>query len=976
MASWDHHLTVIAGRDGDDQNLTPADQFLRLIQNPFKSEFQVNAFWASLATSIGLSVFLALLFSLFRPRHTIVYAPKLKHADQKHAPPPVGKGLFAWIKPVVNTREEELADRIGLDATLFLRFAQMCRNMFLVLSIIGCAVLIPINISQSGGAVTQGFSAFATMTPMYVSTEAIWSQVICAWAFDAIVVFFLWQNYRGVLALRRRYFQSPEYQMSLHARTLMVTDIPPSLRTEEALMRLTDEVNPTSSLPRATIGRNVKELPVLIKKHEEAVRALESVLAKYLKHPDRLPAKRPTLRPPRKHQDDHPSGKVDAIDYWTDRIQQLEMKIKDVRQSVDKRNAMPYGFVSWEDIAHAHAVAYTARHKHPQGTTIRLAPRPNDLIWENLSLSPQHRKWRRMVNVLWVTLLTFVWIAPNAMIAIFLSDLSNLGLVWPAFQTSLNANSRIWAAVQGIASPAVTSLVYLVLPIIFRRLLIRAGDVTKTSRERHVVHYLYFFFVFNNLIVFSLFSAAWTFVSAVIDARNRNESAWRAIQDGQFYYKMMSALCQVSPFWVTWLLQRNLGAAIDLVQVVNLAWIWFVKTFMAPTPRQTIEWTAPPPFDYASYYNYFLFYATVALCFATLQPIVLPVTALYFGLDVWMKKYLLMYVFVTKTESGGRFWRILFNRVLFATIFSNIVIALVVKAKGTWTMVYCLVPLPFLLLGFKLYCAKTFDPDIIYYNRANLNDAEALGVGGKPVKRAGDRLNSRFGHPALYKPLPTPMVHARAAEALKQIYRGRLGASDAVGEYSDIAMQSMSTSQPGKANDQPPLAPFEVVAENQLDFSYFKDRADFRDEFGGGIYGRPEDLISERSQTPKAFIMGRDSPSSSRASSPAGSVRKPLEGFDLGMGYPGSRLSDVGDHPAFRPPMTRDRSPPPSFYRHSNESETRLLSNAQPPAIGGGAHPGTLDRWRTGGYGPVAQEDESNISPPQYDYFRGRRRQR
>jgi hypothetical protein len=134
----------------------------------------------------------------------------------------VGKGFFAWIKPVMSTREEDLVDRIGLDATLFLRFAKMCRDMFLALSIIGCAVLIPINISESGGAVIQGFSAFATMTPMYVSTNAIWSQVLCAWAFDAIVVFFLWWNYRKLLALRRRYFQSSEYQMSLHARTLMV----------------------------------------------------------------------------------------------------------------------------------------------------------------------------------------------------------------------------------------------------------------------------------------------------------------------------------------------------------------------------------------------------------------------------------------------------------------------------------------------------------------------------------------------------------------------------------------------------------------------------------------------------------------------------------------------------------------------------------------------------------------------------------
>lgn len=123
-----------------------------------------------------------------------------------------------------------MADRIGMDATVFLRFTNMCRDIFLALTIIGCAVLIPVNISQSSGAVTKGFSAFSTMTPLYVSTDAIWAQVICAWAFDLVVVYFLWRNYRAVLALRRRHFHSLEYQNSLHARTLMVCDVWPFYR--------------------------------------------------------------------------------------------------------------------------------------------------------------------------------------------------------------------------------------------------------------------------------------------------------------------------------------------------------------------------------------------------------------------------------------------------------------------------------------------------------------------------------------------------------------------------------------------------------------------------------------------------------------------------------------------------------------------------------------------------------------------------
>jgi hypothetical protein len=104
----------------------------------------------------------------------------------------------------------------------------------------------------------------------------------------------------------------------------------------------------------------------------------------------------------------------------------------------------------------------------------------------------------------------------------------------------------------------------------------------------------------------------------------------------------MGALCNVSAYWVTWLVQRNLGAVIDLSQAVNLAWGSFSRKFLNPTPRELIQRTAPPPFDYTSYYNYFLFYATVTLVFGSLQPITLVVTAFYFTLDSWMKKYLLM----------------------------------------------------------------------------------------------------------------------------------------------------------------------------------------------------------------------------------------------------------------------------------------------------------------------------------------------
>ncbi|KAI9876263.1 MAG: hypothetical protein M1830_006906 [Pleopsidium flavum] len=957
-------LKLISSRQ-EQQGSSGADQFLKLVQNPFAAALQANAFWASLGTSLGVTLLIAILFSLLRPHNSVVYAPKLRHADDRHAPPPVGRGIFAWFTPIIKTQETQLVDKVGLDATIFLRFTRMCRNLFLVMSVIGCGIIIPTNIADSDHNITYGLSAFQIMTPMYMFGRALWSHVVCAWLFDIIIVYFLWRNYRAVTRLRRRYFESPEYQMSLHSRTLMVTDIPPSYRTDEGILRITDAVEQTAGLPGAAVGRNVKELPLLIEQHQRQVRELESVLAKYLKDPDKIPSSRPTCRPSKHDRKQSQGHKVDAIEYLTGRIRDLEIEIKDVRDSIDKRNAMSYGFASYEKIDEAHAVAYSARKKHPHGSTIRLAPRPNDLIWNNLALSKKARGWKRLRNNIWVAVLTLVWIVPNAMIAIFLSDLSNLGSVWPAFQTQLNGHPITWSAVQGIASPAVLSLVYLILPIIFRRLSIRAGDTTKTSREKHVTHKLYAFFVFNNLIVFSAFSAVWKFVAKVVEARQGNEGVWDAINKGEFFVKMMIALCTVSPFWVTWLLQRNLGAAADLSQIINLTWIWFARTFMSPTPRQAIEWTAPPPFDYATYYNYFLFYATVALCFATLQPIVLPVTALYFTVDAWLKKYLLLYVFITKTESGGQFWRILYNRFIFAAVLANVIVALVVKARGTWTQIIAMAPLPLLMLGFKWYCSRAFDDQCKYYTKAPRKDAEALVGPGKQSHRK-DRLGTRFGHPALYRSLITPMVHAKARGVLAQVYRGRIesdGASAA--GYSDIVMESMSRSEPGKAARFAPNAPFEVVPENRLDFAYYKNRNEFGEEHGGGeIYGRPLDLVSERSQTPQSFAGGYDSPSFSRAQSPAPSYSRRFED-ESGTTYPADY-----HHPAYRDPSygdLGDHGLRESIYTHTNESESRLLAGAQSMPVSTPREQIRMDRWRTGGSG--SGNDTLGEDPVSYDSF-------
>jgi hypothetical protein len=111
--------------------------------------------------------------------------------------------------------------QIGMDATIFIRFIRMCRNMFLVLAVIGVSILVPLNVTNYNKS-TGSATWIIRITPLNVWGSVNWAQVVVAYLFDIVVAGFLWWNYRKVFYLRRKYFESEEYQNSLHSRTLMV----------------------------------------------------------------------------------------------------------------------------------------------------------------------------------------------------------------------------------------------------------------------------------------------------------------------------------------------------------------------------------------------------------------------------------------------------------------------------------------------------------------------------------------------------------------------------------------------------------------------------------------------------------------------------------------------------------------------------------------------------------------------------------
>lgn len=116
-----------------------------------------------------------------------------------------------------------MVEKIGLDATIFLRFIRMNRNIFATMVVVVFGVTLPANLTGSHSVDNyDSLSWLIKLTPLYTFGVRFWAFVVVAYAINFIVCGYLWWNYRAVVRLRRAYFLSQDYLSSLHSRTLFV----------------------------------------------------------------------------------------------------------------------------------------------------------------------------------------------------------------------------------------------------------------------------------------------------------------------------------------------------------------------------------------------------------------------------------------------------------------------------------------------------------------------------------------------------------------------------------------------------------------------------------------------------------------------------------------------------------------------------------------------------------------------------------
>jgi hypothetical protein len=187
------------------------------------------------------------------------------------------------------------------------------------------------------------------------------------------------------------------------------------------------------------------------------------------------------------------------------------------------------------------------------------------------------------------------------------------------------------------------------------------------------------------------------------------------------------------------------------------------------------------------------------------------------------------YIFTTKTETGGQIFRVIINRVISSIVLFQLIMILVLYFKSATMQTYVICPLPVATIIFKIILSKRFDPHVYYYNAPPSEEHAIPSVDGPgaTISRR-NRIGIRFGNPAFFAELPTPMVHESVQHLLPQVFAGKMrGVEESFTSKvtRKKSVKHMSIINRGDAHD----LRFQAIPENELDID---DRVEGMD----GVY--------------------------------------------------------------------------------------------------------------------------------------------
>ncbi|KAK4519209.1 uncharacterized protein ATC70_009441 [Mucor velutinosus] len=829
-------------------------------QQKLEDAVTFKAMIIQLCINLFFTVSVLILFSWLRPRHAFIYAPKTKLSKSDlRRPERLGPGWFDWIKPVFKIKDDALLQNIGFDGFVFIYFTRMLRQLIIVLTIISMFVFVPVNILATYNtgdwppAPGLDFMSISAMNYQYgkeskkTNTLWYWSPTVATWLFSAIVVLQLCRSSELFLRFCRKYYTQQEAKVKTQLSSMSATELlqhqkddlihrtllvhfsslskaPPRRSSSNVIytpnVEMKKAVEATSKLPcqQVLTGKYNTRLYLLVNDYNRIIKSLERVMNRYMslvkqeqfKHKNLdseelamaiSKLKRPTIRL------NWRSRKTDAINYYTERALSLGTAIKRSRSRLQNCN---YGWAVYPSVSAAHKAFISMQEnmarQHKVGATVdtrqcvrlRLAPQPEDIIWPNMNIERHTAELKRWFGYGLFFSILFVWGIPIALLAVS-SNLINFIRLFKESNKIIKNNQLLMGLIQSYLTPLLMVLFHVGLSELLGLVSRQQAYKTNTVVEQKIIWKFYMFFVVNNLMVFTLVNIMLGIVGQITALTLVGTLHSKSFSD--YIVQIAKNMSDVSSFWINYVCLRSVGVVFDLLQVAPLFFIVLLPNRYAGsyryTPRQLDNLIgSPPPFQYAKNYGLIISFFTAALVYSVIAPIVLPFALVYFGLATTTFKYKLMYIYVTKTETYGRIWPLLYRIVMLSLIVFQAMMILILSLKAGMDQIYILIPLPFITFIINLLYLKRLkrnekpktwvdlnasvdgpsnteqsspDEGVELYVMASQNSTNATPE--SMIDRDAQLISSIYLDPCIHEPLWKPMIYDDIKQIIPLVYK-------------------------------------------------------------------------------------------------------------------------------------------------------------------------------------------------------------
>ncbi|PNW79626.1 hypothetical protein CHLRE_08g360564v5 [Chlamydomonas reinhardtii] len=398
--------------------------------------------------------------------------------------------------------------------------------------------------------------------------------------------------------------------------------------------------------------------------------------------------------------------KVDAVEWWTARLEYLRERIKE-KQAKAQRKAAPSAFVTF-NTRMSQAVASSALHAHDVDMwVVRGAPAPFEVVWRNLGMGVQERDTRRLLlwGAFW--LMTLFYMVPVAAIQALI-EVPKLASV-PVLGDIVTA-PVVRQLVEAMLPGLVLQIFLALVPFILRIMVLQSGAYSLSEVDFGVVKR---FFLFQVVVVF---------FGNIIAGSFFNQLRQWLDEPGSVVPILGKAIPQTATFFITYLFVAGLFVkSLAFLRLPGFVIFWLLSKFAgSPRARQRL-WMYQYTDSGTTVVDHGMT-VLLGLVFCCINPIVCPAALAYFLVTGLSERYNTIYVFRRHYESAGKLWGTVFNQVMVGLYIMQLtMLGLLGVKKFEWT------PLAIpLLLGTALFHLDTLRRYSRPWNVTSLHDAADL----------------------------------------------------------------------------------------------------------------------------------------------------------------------------------------------------------------------------------------------------------